>query len=256
MRLLKRLITCVLLAQAALSMSIYARPLDDIQKSGKLIVATGGEFPPFNYFSGKELSGFEIELAELVAKRMGLAIEWKTLGFDSLLAGLQQDRWDLVISSHGITEARAKAVTFAHPHYCSGSAIVTRDPAVRTAADLTGKVVAVQTGSTYLENVRKLTKPKDIRNFPQDRDARMALSLGRADAWVTDKFVALAIARSNPEAGLKLGDLLFVEQIAAAVGKGNTALADAYNKALLATFADGSYASVSHKYFNEDVRCK
>ena len=71
-----------------------------------------------------------------------------------------------------------------------------------------------------------------------------------------DKFVAFAASKSNPEAGLKLGDLLFVERIAAAVSKDNAALADAYNKALVEALADGSYAAVSRKYFNEDVRCK
>lgn len=249
----------VLLATIALSsfgLSANARPFAEIEKSGTLILATGGEFPPFNYFEGKKLSGFEVELAEIIVKKMGLKPEWKTISFDSLLAGLQQDRWDLVISSHGITETRAKAVDFVSPHYCSGSSIVSRDPAIHRPADLDGQVVGVQTGSTYLENVRKLTKPKEIKNFPQDRDVRTALTTGRVDAWVTDKFVALAAVKSNPEAKLRVGDLLFVERIAAATARGNTALVDAYNKALADALSDGSYAALSIKYFGEDVRCK
>ena len=86
-----------------------ARSLDDVKKDGKINIATEGQFAPFNFFQGSKLSGFEIELAELVAKKMGVTIEWKALGFDALLAGLRQDRWDLVIASHGITEERAKA---------------------------------------------------------------------------------------------------------------------------------------------------
>ena len=254
MKLARLLLASLLLTQVIFTAS--ARPFPDIQASGKLVVATGGEFPPFNYFEGKKLTGFEIEIAEIVVKKMGLAIEWKTIGFDSLLAGLQQDRWDIVVSSHGITPERAKAVDFASPHYCSGSSIVSRDPAIRGAADLTGKVVGVQTGSTYLENVRKLTKPKEIKNFPQDRDVRTALATGRVDAWVTDKFVDLAAVKSNPQANLKLGDPLFVERIAAAVGKGNTALAAAYDKALAEALADGGYAGVSNRYVGEDVSCK
>lgn len=85
---------------------------------------------------------------------------------------------------------------------------------------------------------------------------RTALATGRVDAWVTDKFVALAAVKSNPQANLKLGDPLFVERIAAAVGKGNTALAAAYDKALAEALADGSYAAVSNRYFGEDVSCK
>ncbi|KAB2902734.1 MAG: transporter substrate-binding domain-containing protein [Burkholderiaceae bacterium] len=254
MKLRHLLLACSALACAALT--AHARPFEDIQKSGKLIVATGGEFPPFNYFEGRKLTGFEIEIAEIVVRKMGLALEWKTMGFDSLLAGLQQDRWDLVVSSHGVTPERAKAVDFAAPHYCSGSSIVSRDPGIRTAAHLDGKVVGVQTGSTYLENVRKLTRPREIRNFPQDRDARTALATGRTDAWVTDKFVALAALQSNPEAKLQLGDALFVEHIAAAAGKGNGRLVAAYNQALAEALADGSYAAVSMKYFHTDIRCQ
>lgn len=248
----------VLLVAAALSgvMAAQARPLADIQKDGKIIIATEGQFAPFNFFQGTKLSGFEVELAELVAKKMGLAVEWKALGFDALLAGLRQDRWDLVIASHGITEERSKAVSFTSPHYCSGGQVVAMDAAIKTGADLAGKVVAVQTGTTYLESVKKLPGIKEVKNFPKDTDARSALVSGRVDAWVTDRFVVKQAFASAPNAGLKAGDMVFIEQIAAAVAKGNTTLAAGYNKALAEVMADGSYAALSARYFGEDVRCK
>lgn len=240
-----------------LAAAVQARPLADIQKGGKLLVATEGAFAPFNYFEGGKLTGFEVELAEAVAKKMGLGVEWKTLGFDGLLTGLGQDRWDVVIASHGITEERAKAVGFMAPHYCSGGLIVAReDSGIRTAKDLAGKVVAVQTGTTYLDNVRKVAAVKEVKNFPADTDARMAVATGRADAWVSDRFVALETLRKNPGAKLKAGDLLFVERVAAAGAKGNTGVAQAWNQALAALQADGSYAALSKKYFGEDVRCR
>lgn len=241
----------VLLAVAA-----DARPLADIQKSGKLLVATEGAFAPFNFYEGKKLTGFEVDVAEAVAKKMGLAVEWKTLGFDGLLTGLGQDRWDLVIASHGITEERAKAVDFMAPHYCSGGLIVAKDPKIRSGKDLAGRTVAVQTGTTYLENVRKVAAVKEVKNFPGDTDARLAVATGRADAWVSDRFVALEILRKNPNLDLKAGELLFTERIAAASAKGNTALAQAWNQGLAAIQADGSYEKLSRKYFGEDVRCK
>ena len=86
-------------------------PSTKSKKDGKILIATEGQFAPFNFFNGTTLTGFEVDLAELVAKKMGVTIQWKTLGFDALLTGLRQDRWDLVIASHGITEERAKAVT-------------------------------------------------------------------------------------------------------------------------------------------------
>ena len=85
----------------------------------------------------------------------GIGSEWKSLSFDALLAGLQLDRWDVMIASFGITPERAKAVTFTHPHYCSGGVIVSKDPAIHNASSLSGKTVVVQTGSTFYENVKK-----------------------------------------------------------------------------------------------------
>ena len=233
-----------------------ARTFDEVKKDGKILIATEGQFAPFNFFNGTTLTGFEVELAELVAKKMGVTVQWKTLGFDALLTGLRQDRWDLVIASHGITEERAKAVTFTEPHYCSGGMIIAMDPAIKNAKDLAGKVVAVQTGTSYLENVQKVSAIKEMKNFPTDVDARSALASRRVDAWVTDRFVAKAVAEKNPGAGFKLGDMLFIERIAAAVAKGNQSLAQGWSKALAETMADGSYAQLSKKYFNEDVRCQ
>lgn len=252
MKFFKTIATVVAVCAA---FSVQARTMEAIQKDGKILIATEGQFAPFNYFKGTTLTGFEVEVADLVAKKMGLKVQWKTIGFDALLTGLKQDRWDLVIASHGITEERAKAVTFTAPHYCSGGIVIAMDPAIRNAKDLSGKVVAVQTGTSYLENVQKVASLKDIKNFPTDVDARSALVSKRVDAWVTDRFVAKEVIAKNPDAGFKLGEMVFVEKIASAVSKGNTGLAEAWNKALAATMADGSYAAVSQKYFNEDVRC-
>ena len=252
MKFFKAIATAVAICAA---FSVQARSIDAIKKDGKILLATEGQFAPFNFFKGTTLTGFEVEVAELVAKKMGLKVQWKTIGFDALLTGLKQDRWDLVIASHAITDERAKAVTFTTPHYCSGGLVVAMDPAIRTAKDLVGKVVAVQTGTSYLENVQKIANIKDMKNFPTDVDARSALVSKRVDAWVTDRFVAKEVAAKNPTAGFKLGELVFVEKVASAVAKGNTGLADAWSKALAETMADGSYKAVSQKYFGEDVRC-
>ncbi len=255
---MKKLLTavCTVLLGLAATVPAQARSFEEIKKDGTIRIATECQFSPFNYFVGAKLTGFEVDLADAVAAKMGVKVEWKALGFDALLAGLRQDRWDAVIASHGITEERAKAVTFTDPHYCSGGVVVAMVATIRTANDLQGKTVAVQTGTTYLENVKKLPGIKDVKNFPQDSDARSSLVTGRVDAWVTDRFVASNSVAANPNAGMKIGEFVFVERIAAAVAKGNTSLAAEWNKALAALLADGSYEKISAKWFKEDIRCK
>ena len=254
MKVMRTVLAGVVLAVAA--SGAQARPWADIQKSGTLIAATGGDLKPFNYFEGKKLTGFEVELTDAIAAKMGVKVEWKVLSFDSLLAGLQRDRWDLAISSHGVTEERAKVVDFSDNHYCGGATIVAKDPAISKKTDLAGKTVAVQTGTTFLSAMQQDKSIGSVRNFPQDRDARAAVVSGRADAWVTDKFVALEAIKLIPEAGLKMGEQLFVERMAAAVAKGNTELLAAFNKGLAEVMADGTYEKISKKYFDADIRCQ
>ena len=246
------LLACGLIGQ----IPAQARSLEQIRQAGTMVVATEGAYAPFNYFKGSTLTGFEVDLADAVVKKMGLKIEWKSLSFDALLAGLRQDRWDMVIASFGITEARSKAVDFTNPHYCSGGVIVSKNVALPDAAALTGKTVAVQTGSTYMEKVTKLTKAREVKNFPQDTDARSALAAGRVDAWVSDRFVVKSALDANPGLGLKMGGYLFIEKIAIAIKKDNAPLAAAINKALAEVMADGTYKAISEKYFKEDIRCK
>lgn len=253
MRVLKAMFIAWVALAAALA---SARTFDEVRKSGKLIAATEGQYPPYNFFKGTKLTGFEVELAEAMAKKWGVTIEWKAISFDALLAGLKQDRWDLVIAGHAVTEERSKAVTFASPHFCGGGVIVTKDPALRTARQLAGKTISVQTGTTFLDEAKKVEGVKEVKNFPQDTDARSALMAGRTDAWVTDPSVARAAVQAQPGAGLHIGEMLFIERNAAAVAKGNNSMAEAFNRALSDLQADGTYVALSQKYFGADIRCK
>ena len=234
----------------------HGRDIDRIKQSATLIAATEGAYPPFNFFRGATLTGFEVELVELLAKKIGVKVEWRTLAFDAQLPALQQDRFDVAASSFGITPARQKAVDFSEPHYCSGAQIVARSGGPKSAADLAGKVVAVQIGTTYAEAVRKVIAIKEAKTFPRDTDAQQNLVSGRVDAWVTDRFVALDVLAKNPGLALQKGDLLFTEKIALALKKDNDGLRLAINNALGQLFADGSYRALSEKYFKEDIRCR
>lgn len=244
-----------LTALALLATTAQARSWEEIKKSGTIKIATEGAFPPFNVIKGKELTGFEVDLANQLARQLGLKVQWVTQPFDSLLIGLQQDRYDFVIASHGITPERAKAVDFSNPHYCTGGAVVSRVGGPKTAASLKGKTVAVQVGTTYLENVRKVPGIKEVKTFPKDTDAQAALMAGRVDAWVGDKFTGLDLVKAQ-KGKLVAGSLLFNERIGMAVKKGNSGLLKELNAALAKSLSDGSYAKLSGQYFGTDVRCR
>jgi polar amino acid transport system substrate-binding protein len=240
---------------ALLASTAQARTWDAIKQSGTLKIATEGAFPPFNFFKGKQLTGFEVDLGTAIAKQLGVKVEWITQPFDNLLIGLGQDRYDFVIASHGITPERQKAVDFSNPHYCTGGAMVSKVGGPKMVADLKGKTVAVQVGTTYLENVQKVAGVGSVKTFPKDTDAQAALLAGRVDAWVGDKFSALDVVKAQ-KGKLQLGDLLFQEKIAMAVKKGNSSLLTQLNSGLAAVQKNGVYAKLSQPYFGSDIRCK
>lgn len=244
-----------LTALALLATTAQARTWDAIKQSGTIKIATEGAFPPFNYFEGKKLTGFEVDLGTAIGKQLGVKVQWVTQPFDNLLIGLNQDRYDFVIASHGITPERQKAVDFSNPHYCTGGAIVSKVGGPKTMADLKGKSVAVQVGTTYLENVQKVAGVGRVSTFPKDTDAQAALMAGRVDVWVGDKFSALEVVKAQ-KPKLQLGDLLFQERIAMAVKKGNSSLLTQLNSGLAAVQKNGVYAKLSQQYFAQDVRCK
>ncbi|GMA15203.1 amino acid ABC transporter substrate-binding protein (plasmid) [Deinococcus metallilatus] len=223
---------------------------------GSLTIGTDPTYAPFIYLKGKTLTGFEVELMNEVARRLDLKPVWKYQPFDNLLIGLNQNRFDIVVGSHGITPERLKAVDFSTPDYCSGGVILSRAGGPRTVADLRGKVVAVQVGTTYYQRLRAVPGVGEIRTLPGDPEALQHLLSGRSDAFVTDRFVALAAQAKAPPGKLQLGSMLFQEKIGFAVKKGNTAVTNAVDGALKSMMQDGTYEKISRKYFNTDIRCK
>lgn len=252
---MKRTLGLAALGLLALNSAASARPLAAVLKSGKLVIATDPPYKPFFYEENGKLTGFEVELGEEVARRLGVKVEWKYNKFDTLLIGLSQDRYDLVIASHGVTAERLKAVDFSSPDYCSGGTILTGKTGPTTASALAGKRVGVAVGTTYAKVAEGL-KGASVKTFPSTSAALQALYGGNVDAILVDQFFAFETQDSPAGKALKVGDRLTTERVAFAVQKGNTFLTSAVNTQLAKMQADGTYARLSQKYFGRDVRCK
>ncbi|MFC4426411.1 ABC transporter substrate-binding protein [Deinococcus navajonensis] len=249
-----RLLALLALVPLLSAAPAQAATLAQIKASGVLRLATEGNYPPFNYYKNKTLAGFEVDLGNALAKQLGVKPQWTTVVFESLLLGLDRDRYDLVIASHGITPQRMNAVAFSTPHYCSGGVLVARPGGPRTLADLSGKVVTMGVNTSYLGYVQKLPGIAGVKTFPTTNDQLNAVLSGRADAMVLDRFNAIDASKVLP-GKLQLGDIVFPERIGMAMRRGNTELQQAVNKALATVMANGTYAKLSQSYFGQDVRC-
>ncbi|MDB5046433.1 MAG: putative amino acid transporter, periplasmic component [Deinococcus sp.] len=249
-----RMCALLVVSLASAPLPAQASSLPQIKTSGVLRLATEGNYPPFNFYKNKTLTGFEVELGNALARQLGLKPVWTTVVFESLLLGLDRNRYDLVIASHGITPERLKAVDFSAPHYCSGGVLVARPGGPRTLADLRGKVVTMGVNTTYLGYVQKLPGIAGVKTFSTTNDQLNAVLNNRADAMVLDRFNAIDASKVLP-GKLQLGDIVFPERIGMAMDKNNPELLGAVNKALATLMADGTYAKLSVKYFGQDVRC-
>lgn len=233
-----------------------ARDWSAIKESGTMIVATEGAFFPFNYFDGPKLTGFEVELAEAVVKQLGLKLEWRVVSFDAQLASIRQDRFDFAIASHGYTEARAKAVDFANPHYCTGGMIAAHKDGPLTIAALKDKVVGVQIGTSYMDNAKNIPGLKELKTYKADPEAFSALKAKKTDAWISDRWLIAATLAKNPDAGIVPGEQVFVERVSMILRKNNKELLDQLNKGLAEVVKNGTYQALSNKYLKADISCR
>jgi polar amino acid transport system substrate-binding protein len=234
-----------------------ARDLMTIKKAGTIIIGTEGAYPPMNFFKGKDLVGFEVDLTNAVIKKLGLKTEWKALSFDALLPALGQGKFDMVAASHTITPERAKAVDFLNPEYCTLGVWVTKKGGTTSKAELVGKKIGSDVGSTNLQILSTFPgiKASDIISFPKATDALQALIAGRIDAWSVDENPANDAIKANPKANLVIGGITHEQRNGMAVAKGNKELAAALNGALAEVMKDGTYAKLSKQWFQKDIRC-
>lgn len=249
----------LLTAALVLCAAAHAAPrtLDQIRASGTLKLGTEGAFPPFNFYQGKNLVGFEVDLGNALAKQLGLKPEWVVQPFDGLLIALNQGRFDAVLASHAITPERQKAVTFLRPHYCSAVNIVAKKGGPLTRQALAGKTVGTQIGTAQIPVLQAIPGIKDVRTFPNDQTILSALQAGRVDAWTSNGPVVAYMLKQTGQAGkILIGEAISRERNAGAVAKGNPGLQGALDKALAAVQADGTYARLSQKWFGQDIRCR
>jgi polar amino acid transport system substrate-binding protein len=255
---MKRIWT-VLLAVAMLGSIAMVAGCSSTASAGstdEFVFANSGAYKPFSFDKGGKIVGFDVDIANEIAKRLDRTPVMKSpVPFDALIQGLKTNKYDALVASHGITEARAKAVDFSRPYYRSGAQIFVAEgnTLVKGPTDLKGMRIGVVKASTYLDLAKSLTDEAKVTSYDSDVIALQDLGTGRVDAVITDKLVGL-VARN--EAGLKItavGPVLQQDEMAIAVQKGDTKLLAAIDGALNEMIADGTYETISKRWFGENI---
>ena len=219
--------------------------LADVQKAGKLVIATSPDFPPFENLENGEVVGIEIDIMNLICDQMGVELVIEQMDFESVIPGIQAGKFDAGVSGITVTEDRKKNVDFSDPYFLASQAIVvTPDSPITCKADLTGKKISVQTGTTAEEYC--MDEGYTVLAFTANNDAASALTSGKVDAWVVDNEVAVALAAQQ---GLVvLDEAMTSEPYAFAFPKGSDTLVAEFNKILNQLITDGTIQGIFDQY--------
>ncbi|MEA4832217.1 L-cystine-binding protein FliY [bioreactor metagenome] len=221
--------------------------LDTIKNRGKLVMATNAAFPPFEQLESGKFVGFDVDLANEIAKYIGVELEIVDIDFDSIVGSIDSGKYDVGIAGMTADEDKKKNVDFSDDYYkASQNIIVTSDSAIADVSGLTGKTVACQEGTTGEKYCQE--NGYTIQSYKSGSEAVIALIAGKVDAVVIDNLPALALAEENSGKVKVLTEPLTEETYAIAVKKGNSTLLKAINDALASIKASGRLAEIYAQY--------
>ena len=246
----KKLLSLVLVAAMALAVVACGAKEDaETPAEGKevLVMATNAEFPPYEYYEGQEIVGIDAEIAAAVAEKLGCELKIEDMAFDSIIAAVASGKADFGLAGMTVTEERLESINFSDTYaHATQVVIVTEGSAITGVADLDGKKVGVQLGTTgdiYAEDIADAT----IERYNKGFEAVQALSQGKIDAVIIDNEPAKVFVAENE--GLVLLDEAFTEEdYAMAIAKENTELLEKVNKALAELKEDGTLQAIVDKY--------
>ena len=221
--------------------------------TNKLVVATSPDFPPFEYYDdNNKVVGIEMEILELVCEELGYELEIKTMNFDAVLTGIASNKYTLGASGISVTPDRQENMLFTDAYCLAAQAIVVKEgSAIASKADLAGKKVSVQLGTTAQEYCT--SNGYEVSAFEANADAQTALVQDKVAAWVIDDLTAAEMVAAynaeNPDAKLVvLDEAMTTEPYAFALGLGNEELANKINTVLNKLVEDGTIAKIFKEY--------
>lgn len=228
-----------------------------IQKAGALRIGTEGTYAPFSYHdSSNQLVGFDVDIGRAIAKQLGVKPDFIEGKWDGLIAGLNANRYDVVINQVGITPERQAKFDFSKPYISSKAVLIVRsdNDSIKGFDDIKGK----RSANTLTSNFGKLAEKHGAEVVPVQgfNEAISLLTSGRVDATINDYLSFLDFKKQQPQAAVKIvasDASAEYSQSGVLMRKDQTALREAINQALSAIKADGTYQAISERYFGVDV---
>jgi polar amino acid transport system substrate-binding protein len=223
-------------------------------EEGVLQVGSCLDYPPFESVKGGDEVGFDVDLTEAIAERLGLEVQWVRADFDTIFTAVSGNQFDMVAAASTITEEREQVVDFSDPYYNSRQALVVNTaetPDIASTADIgEGDVVGVQRGTTGKDWADENLAPQgaEIKAFGAAPDAFRDLEAGNIQAVVNDEPSSAEIVQDLQ--GVEVVEAIDTdEKYGFPFSPENPELRDAVNKALAEVIAEGTYQQIFEQYF-------
>jgi len=249
------LVGCTAKDSGAAKNSENATLLDKVKKAGVIKIGTEGTYAPFTYYdSTGTLTGFDIDIANEIANRLGVKAEYVETKWDGMFAGLDAERFDAIANQVGIKAEREEKYDFSDPYIVSKAVlIVNKDNTdIKTFDNLKGKKSAQSLTSNLADIARKYgAEIVQSDGFNQSIDL---LTSKRVDATVNDSLSFYDLNKQKPDLGVKIvAEYENADKCGIMFRKNNKELVDAVNKVLADMKSDGTYLKISEKWFGTDV---
>ncbi len=242
-------------AQSAGGSAPAADLLTRIQERGEIIIATEGNWAPWTYHDENDnLTGYDIEVARLIAEKLGVTASFVEGEWDGLLAGLQGGRYDMMANGVDVTLERQETYEFSVPYAYNRTAVIVRaeDDSIHSLEDLKGKHTANTISSTYTQLAEQYGA--EVTGVDDLNQTMELLLSGRIDATLNSEVTFYDYMRVRPDAPLKVAVLTDdATRAAFPVPKGETALAEAVSQAVEELREDGTLSELSVQFFGSDI---
>ncbi|MGC3872630.1 amino acid ABC transporter substrate-binding protein [Halomonas sp. GXIMD04776] len=246
------LVSALLSASVGLSGQAFAQTGDETLKVGM-----SGKYFPFTFVEQDKLKGFEVDVMDAVAKRLGIDVDYVTANFSGLFGMLESGRIDTIANQITITDERQQKYVFTQPYVYDGAQVVVKrgNESIDGVEDLRGKTVAVNLGSNYEQLLRELPYSDEIDIRTYESNIEQDTALGRVDAFVMDRVSASQVIKEKP-LPLALAGKPFSEIRNALPFRDDEEgrkLRDRVNQALTELQEEGALSDISQEWFGSDI---